>query len=173
MNTTATIPNTNITLIMRETSAQEASEARDRFEYTWLGNGWYVADDRSWSGLALFQRSVHRCGRTEWWQGSCVYREHQEELDRILKHDPRNGCLAAPTDRELLESWEYYDEDEREWAIRNPITGKFYVGIEGPEVIFGLDGFWKGRKEIAEEICDLLEGEAGIELLEVVKIKGV
>ena len=103
-------------------------------------------------------------GRFELWEG----------LSGDFEYDTRNGALSAPMDRELLEAWEYYDEDEgEEWAVRHTITGKFYVGIEGPEVIFGLDGPWKGRKEIAEEICDLLEGEAGIELLEVIQVKGV
>ena len=87
MNATMTIPNTNLTIIMRETSAQEASEAQERFEYRFLGDGWYMADDRSWSGLILFQRAKHRAGRTEWWQGSCVYRTHQEELDRLLRYE--------------------------------------------------------------------------------------
>ena len=103
-------------------------------------------------------------GRFELWEG----------LSGEFKYDCRNGMLSAPMDRELLEAWEYFEEyEEEEWAVRHTITGKFYVGIEGPEVIFGLDGPWKGRKEIAEEICDLLEGEAGIELLEVIQVKGV
>ena len=97
-----------------------------------------------------------------------------EAVEGLFEYDTRNGSLGAPADRELLGCWEYFEEDfgaeDGEWAVRHMLTGKFYVGVEGPEVTFGLEGFWYGRKEVAEEILELLEGEGGIELLEVVQV---
>ena len=39
-------------------------------------------------------------GRFELWEG----------LSGDFEYDTRNGCLAAPRDRELLEAWEYFEE---------------------------------------------------------------
>lgn len=35
-----------------------------------------------------------------------------EAVEGLFEYDCRNGSLAAPLDRELLEAWEYFEEYE-------------------------------------------------------------
>ena len=98
-----------------------------------------------------------------------------EACEGLFEYDTRNGSLAAPMDRELLDAWEYFEEYEEdgEWAVRHTSSGMFFCGLEGAEARFSLDGFLKGPYEAVEGLLKLLEDEARIEGLEIVQVKGV
>ncbi len=52
------------------------------------------------------------------------------------------------------------------------ILGKwFFCGLEGAEARFGLEGFLKGSREAVEGLLRLLEEEAGLEGLEIVRAR--
>ena len=62
-----------------------------------------VSQDAAWVFQTEEEARSHAFsgeGRFELWEG----------LSGVFKYDTRNGCLAAPRDRELLEAWEYFEE---------------------------------------------------------------
>lgn len=97
-----------------------------------------------------------------------------EACEGQFEYDTRNGALSAPLDREVLETWETWEEKDLdhdgEWAVMRTLGGGFFCEMEGFEARFGLEGFLHGHKEAVEELLRLLEQEAGLEGLEAVRI---